>query len=117
MQDLLISDGDGATVKVHGAEAAELWRITAGFDAATISACGDCGCRVLAAVALVDLVGRSLPHDASSALIDLADEAPTLHVYLRDSAGCEHRQWRDPGYDEWCGAFGIARRRGRRGLR
>ena len=32
----------------------------------------------------------------------LADDAPTLHVYVRDDAArCAHRTWRDPGAEEW----------------
>jgi hypothetical protein len=35
-------------------------------------------------------------------LVELADDAPTLHVYVRDvGAACAHRSWHDPGREEW----------------
>ncbi len=35
-------------------------------------------------------------------LVELADDAPTLHVYVRDLAErCSHRAWLDPGFEEW----------------
>ena len=34
--------------------------------------------------------------------MELADDAPTLHVYVRDvGQQCTHRGWRDPGAEEW----------------
>jgi hypothetical protein len=40
--------------------------------------------------------------------VDLADEAPTLHLYARDLLGsCRHRAWLDPGADEWAEALGM----------
>ena len=37
--------------------------------------------------------------------VELADEAPTLHVYLVDEGSpCPHEGWLDPGYDEWTDA-------------
>ena len=56
----------------------------------------------LATVALVDLLDRAQAHPRSGDLIELADEAPTLHLYVIDLAtGCRHTRWRDPGYAEW----------------
>ena len=87
-------------------EADALFAITADLDEATVSACGQCRSRVIAAVALVDLLDGSNPHPRSGDLIDLADEAPTLHLYVRDLVTrCEHLSWRDPGYDEWSEAI------------
>jgi hypothetical protein len=41
-----------------------------------------------------------------SDLVDLADEAPTLHLYVVDLTGaCDHHRWRDPGYGEWADAL------------
>jgi hypothetical protein len=35
-------------------------------------------------------------------LIELADDAPTLHLYVIDLATqCRHSRWRDPGFAEW----------------
>jgi hypothetical protein len=32
----------------------------------------------------------------------LAEEAPTMHLYLEDLATtCRHPGWRDPGHAEW----------------
>ena len=43
---------------------------------------------------------------ASGALLELADDAPTLHLYVRDlDTNCRHRAWRDPGHDEWSDAM------------
>ena len=117
MADLLFSDGDGGSVVVHGREADSLWSLTEGFDAATVSACIECGSCILAVVAVVDTIDRSLPHDASAAIVDLADDAPTLHLYVTRSAGpqrCTHHSWRAPGFEEWCDAMGVARRPRRR---
>ena len=34
-------------------------------------------------------------------LVELADGAPTLHIYVVDgTAPCNHDHWLDPGYDE-----------------
>mgnify|MGYP006190696211 CR=1 FL=1 len=44
----------------------------------------------------VDVVKRS----------ELADDAPTLHIYVQDLATtCTHRFWRDPGFTEWSEAL------------
>src|SRR6266851_586276 len=41
-------------------------------------------------------------------LVDLADEAPTLHLFVVDGASdCEHPHWLDPLFDEWLEA-GVA---------
>jgi hypothetical protein len=35
-------------------------------------------------------------------LLALADDAPTLHLYVRDlQTACAHRTWLDPGAEEW----------------
>ena len=56
----------------------------------------------LAVVALADLLDDAPPFSRSGELVELADDAPTLHVYVRDLASrCTHRAWRDPGAEEW----------------
>jgi hypothetical protein len=56
----------------------------------------------LAVVALADLLAEAPPFPRAGELVELADDAPTLHVYVRDvSARCAHRVWRDPGAEEW----------------
>ncbi|MFZ4585268.1 MAG: hypothetical protein ACOYNI_08580 [Acidimicrobiia bacterium] len=107
---LLITDGEGQDCRVGPIEADRLWRLTRGLESATVSACPTCRSRVLAAVALVDLLDECPPFEAADALRELADEAPTLHLYVIDSAPCAHRAWRDPGYEEWRGVATNGRR-------
>ena len=105
---LVIMDEDGNEVVLDARESECLLALTAGLEAATISACPDCRCRVLAAVALVDLIDAAPPHPRGTELIDLADDAPTLHLYVVDAATeCEHARWRDPLFEEWLYA-GVA---------
>jgi hypothetical protein len=99
---LRLLDEDGQQVELDAAEADLLFTITADLEQATVSACGQCRSRVIAGVALVDLLDGSRPHPRSGALIDLADEAPTLHLYVIDLATrCKHDRWRDPLFAEW----------------
>ena len=52
--------------------------------------------------ALADLLADAPPFARSGELVVFADDAPTLHVYVRDvPARCAHRAWRDPGAEEW----------------
>jgi hypothetical protein len=100
--DLLILDDDGEQVALDAAGAATLLSFTGGLERATVSACTTCRSRVVSVVALVDLLEATAPHPRTGDLIDLADEAPTLHLYVADVAtSCTHRTWRDPGFDEW----------------
>lgn len=99
---LRIVDEEQNEVCLDAAETAALLGATGGLEAATVSACPDCHSRVLAAVALVDLVDASAPHPRAADIIELADEAPTLHLYVIDEASdCPHRSWLDPLYGEW----------------
>jgi hypothetical protein len=99
---LRIVDEEQNEVSLDHAEAATLLLATAGLEAATVSACPDCHSRVLAAVALVDLVEMSAPHPRAADIVELADDAPTLHLYVVDEAvECRHRSWLDPLYGEW----------------
>jgi hypothetical protein len=99
---LRIVDEEQNEVALDAADTAALLLATAGMEAATVSACPDCNSRVLAAVALVDLVDASAPHPRALEIVELADEAPTLHLYVVDEASdCSHRSWRDPLYAEW----------------
>ncbi len=99
---LAFVDDDGRRVDLDGDEAASLMGLTGSLDAATVSACPDCRSRVVAVVALVDLLETSAPHPSSLRLVELADDAPTLHLYVIDLvSGCRHARWRDPGFDEW----------------
>ena len=96
-------DDDGNEVELDAREAMCLLGITGRLEAATVSACPTCDCRVLATVAFVDLLDASPPHPRSSDLIELADDAPTLHLYVVDlTTECEHDRWRDPLFEEWC---------------
>ena len=56
----------------------------------------------MACVALVDLLGAAAPHSRARELLELAEDAPTLHLYVQDlTASCDHADWRDPGSVEW----------------
>lgn len=95
-------DDDGNEVVLDAEEAEALWTLVGGLDGATVSACPGCRCRVLACVALVDLLDAAPPHPRAHDLAELADDAPTLHLYVQDLlTGCRHRAWRDPGAQEW----------------
>jgi hypothetical protein len=105
---LVIMDEDGKEVVLDARESECLFLLTGGLEAATVSACPDCRCRVLAGMALVDLLDAAPPHPRGTDLIELADDAPTLHLYVVDDASeCEHPRWRDPLFDEWLDA-GVA---------
>jgi hypothetical protein len=100
--DLVVLDADGEEVVFDAAEARALLAFTGGLEGATVSACPACRSRILAVVALADLLDDAAPFARSGELVELADEAPTLHVYVRDVAQhCAHRGWRDPGAEEW----------------
>jgi hypothetical protein len=100
---LLIIDDDGNETALDANEARNLLALTDGLEAATVSACPACGSRVLASVAFVDLLDAAPPFARGSELVEFACEAPTLHLYVVDRASdCEHPQWRDPLFDEWC---------------
>jgi hypothetical protein len=100
--DLRIVDDEGRSVGLDAAEAAALFAVTDGLDQATTSACPDCRSRVVSVVALVDLLDRVAPHPRGGEIVELADDAPTLHLYVVDgSTRCSHRRWRDPGHEEW----------------
>jgi hypothetical protein len=96
-------DEEGAEVVLDADEARALFVLTRGLEDATVSACPDCRSRVVAAVAFVDVLDDSALIARSTELIDFADDAPTMHLYLVDDAAeCDHERWRDPLYDEWC---------------
>jgi hypothetical protein len=101
MAGITITDGDGASVSFEATDAQALLALVDDFDAATISACPDCRSRVLAATAVADVLDAAAPHPRSGAVIELADDAPTSHLYLVDRAECRHARWRDPGAQEW----------------
>ncbi|MEX2100153.1 MAG: hypothetical protein WEB19_01950 [Acidimicrobiia bacterium] len=103
---LAVFDDDGAEVQLDADEATTLLALTDGLDEATVSACPTCRSRIVAAVALADLLGDAPPFSRGNALIELADDAPTLHLYVRDlDAACRHPRWRDPGFEEWSDAI------------
>jgi hypothetical protein len=99
---LAFLDDEGEEVLLDADEADALLALTNHLDAATVSACPTCRSRIVAVVALVDLLTEGPPFSRGAALVELADEAPTLHLYVRDlTTACDHRAWRDPGFDEW----------------
>jgi hypothetical protein len=99
---LTFLDDDGEEVVLDADEAAALLALTDGLEAATVSACPDCRSRVVAGVALVDVLDAAAPHPRGPELVALADDAPTLHLFVVDDAiSCRHARWRDPLADEW----------------
>jgi hypothetical protein len=103
---IAVADEDGEQVVLDEFEATLLLELTDGLEPATVSACLTCRSRVLAVVAFLDLLEQSLAHERARELIELAEEAPTLHVYVSDlESDCTHRTWRDPLFDEWADAF------------
>jgi hypothetical protein len=99
---LSILDEDGEELVLDAEEADALLALTHDFDAVTVSACPSCRARVLACVALVDLLAAAAPHPRAAELLELAEDAPTLHLYVQDlGAACDHATWRDPGFTEW----------------
>jgi hypothetical protein len=99
---IVIFDADGHELQLDETEADQLLGASAGLEAATVSACPGCRSRILAAVAVVDELGVTAPVSRAAEIIELADDAPTLHLYVRDlSTRCHHRPWLDPGRAEW----------------
>lgn len=115
MSDLTIVDDEGGAVVFDALEAAALMAVTDGLEDATTSACPDCRSRVVSVVAVADLLGSAPAQPRAVELLELADDAPTLHLYVVDNvARCAHPRWRDPGHEEWVDAVippGLARRR------
>jgi hypothetical protein len=102
---LTFLDGELNEVSLDDDEATSFLAMVGDLDAVTVSACPGCRGRILAAVALVDLLDAAPPHPRAPELVELADEAPTLHVYLVDDGSqCAHEGWLDPGFDEWMDA-------------
>jgi hypothetical protein len=102
---LAFVDDDGNRVVLDPGEAVLLFGMTDGFAEATVSACPTCRNRVLAVVAVLDELENGPLHPRATDLTELAEEAPTLHLYVEDlTTDCEHDQWLDPGYTEWCDA-------------
>lgn len=95
-------DEDGNEVVLESDDARALFIATRNLDNATVSACPECRSRVVSAVAFVDVMDDACILARSGELLDFADEAPTLHLYIvDDESECEHEQWRDPLFDEW----------------
>ena len=105
MADLSIVDDEGRAVDLDPTEAAALFALTDVLERATTSACPACRCRVISVVALADLLADAGPVARAGEILELADDAPTLHLYVVDGqARCLHRGWRDPGHEEWLDA-------------
>jgi hypothetical protein len=99
---LVILDEDGEELVLDALEATAILAVTQSFEAATVSACPSCRSRVLACVALADLLREVAVSPRGRELADLAEDAPTLHLYVQDLAtACRHAGWRDPGFTEW----------------
>lgn len=102
---LTFLDGELSEVEMDAEEASTFLALVGDLDKVTVSACTGCQSRIIAAVALVDLLDAAPPHPRAPELVALADEAPTLHIYVVDDGStCAHDGWLDPGYDEWADA-------------
>ena len=97
---LAFVDDDGNRVLLDAAEAVLLFGLTDGLEAATVSACPSCRSRVLAVVAVLDVLESGPFHPRATDLAELAEEAPTLHLYVEDLV-TECDEWLDPGFTEW----------------
>jgi hypothetical protein len=103
---LAFVDDDGEEIVLDEEEAVTLLSVTRELEPATVSACPSCRSRVVACVALVDVLQDAAPHPRARELIELADDAPTLHLYVQDlDTRCTHQTWRDPGFTEWSEAM------------
>ena len=99
---LVILDEDGDQLVLDATEAAALFAATDDLEAATVSACPTCRCRVLACLALVDVLDDAVPLARATELAELADDAPSSHLYVYDQQSeCRHQRWIDPGRTEW----------------
>src|SRR4051812_14415717 len=99
---LRILDGDDGEVDLDADEAAALLALTGRLEDATVSACRHCDSRVVATFALVELLDRSGPPPRGPEIVELADDAPTLHLYVVDEREeCAPRGWLAPGHAEW----------------
>ena len=106
-------DADGHVVTLSGEDAETFWDLTEGLERATVSACNRCRSRLIAVVALADVLDAAPPHPRGREVLDLADDAPTMHLAVLDETECTHAGWRDPGYAEWVEL--VTGRRARRG--
>jgi hypothetical protein len=103
---LAIVDDDDEQLIYDNEEASRLLAMTGDLEGATVSACPHCKSRVLAVVALVDIIESAPPLPKGAELLELADDAPTLHLYVQDLVSeCEHDEWHDPGAEEWADVF------------
>ena len=103
---LVVADEDGERIVLDEFEATLLLELTGALEGATVSGCFGCRSRVVAVIALLELLDDALAHERARELIELAEDAPTLHLYIADVASdCTHGTWRDPLYDEWADAF------------
>ena len=103
---LVFFDDEANEVVLDEHEAESLLGLSDSLEPATVSACQECRSRVLACLALEDLLDDAPPHPRSGDLLELAEEAPTPHLFVQDLVShCRHRVWRDPGYAEWRGAL------------
>lgn len=102
MSGLSFLDGEDAHVDLDDGQAECMLEFTRDLDDATVSACPQCRSRVVACVALHDLLTLRPEFPRAADLVELSEEAPTLHLYVVDGvAQCRHERWLDPGFAEW----------------
>ncbi len=100
-EGLIVFDDDGNEVVIPAGQVDELLLSLKDLSSVTVSACPACRSRVVACLALIETAFVS-SHPSTCDLVDLAEEAPTLHLYVFDAdTTCRHRGWHDPGFEEW----------------
>ncbi len=98
---LIVFDADGNDVVVAPDQIDELLSPLDNLRGATVSACPDCRSQVVACLALAEVL-TAVVNPLADELSELAEEAPTLHLYIFDAGTkCRHRSWHDPGFEEW----------------
>ncbi len=109
---LRFSDDVGNAVYLDDTEVLAIWNTGEGIDAATVSACVSCKCRVVSTLALADLLSDALALATSHELYELVDDAVSAHLYVVDLATkCLHRTWLDPLAEAWAEVVQGPRRR------
>ncbi len=95
-------DDDGNEVVLDDCEADSLLAVTCRLDGATVSACPDCRSRVLATVALLDLLDAAPPH-ARAVSWSSSRTMPRRCTSMSSTSGPSANTcgWRDPLFDEW----------------
>ncbi len=109
---LAFLDEEGCEVALDAWEAHSLFMAMNGLESVTVSACPTCRSRTVSIRAFLEVVDLLVTHPRSRELRDLAEDAPTMHLFVEDrETECEHALWFDPGFDTWLEVAGYERDR------